>query len=283
MDIKIEVNDYLLAWYLLYGATLSSEIEKFKKQLFTKYKKEYNFCYKDRNEIVKYGKDFIPDNDILYNAVLDSVLFKTIKKETMKHKLHVEKLLENNYKDLKGYISEVLKITFPKELNIYIVHPRFELMDYLKDYHSLIWGSDKDKHAALTSMLMAFSKGYLKKEYKEPNSKEIFLAILELAILNEIGKRIDKTSSYETGDASLKLIKKQIYPYWIMYLGYVEKNDLLNKMIDDKIGYDLDKYLIDRSLKKLNIEQFIEFCIKNSTKILSLKNIKNIDDDIELL
>ena len=63
------VNDYLLAWYLLYGASLSKEIDRFKRSLYTKYTKEYNFCYKDRSEIIKYGKDFIPDNDILYNEI----------------------------------------------------------------------------------------------------------------------------------------------------------------------------------------------------------------------
>ena len=42
VNLSIEVNDYLLAWYILYGASLSKEIDRFKKTLFTKYKKEYN-------------------------------------------------------------------------------------------------------------------------------------------------------------------------------------------------------------------------------------------------
>ena len=56
VNLEVMVNDYLLAWYILYGASLSREIDKFKKNLFTKYKKEYNFCYKDRSEIMKYGR-----------------------------------------------------------------------------------------------------------------------------------------------------------------------------------------------------------------------------------
>ena len=98
MNIEIEVNDYLLAWYLLYGASLSKEIDRFKRSLYTKYKKEYNFCYKDRSEIIKYGKDFIPDNDILYNSVLESGLFRSLKKEAQQNKMHIEKLLESNKK-----------------------------------------------------------------------------------------------------------------------------------------------------------------------------------------
>ena len=96
MNLVIDVNDYLLAWYLLYGASLSREIDKFKRTLYTKYKKEYNYCYKDRSEIIKYGHDFIPDNDILYNAVISSTLFKSLKKETIKHKNNIVKLWDNN-------------------------------------------------------------------------------------------------------------------------------------------------------------------------------------------
>ena len=45
MNIEIMVNDYLLAWYLLYGASLSKEIDRFKRSLYTKYTKEYNKSY----------------------------------------------------------------------------------------------------------------------------------------------------------------------------------------------------------------------------------------------
>ena len=108
MNLEINVNDYLLAWYLLYGASLSKEIDKFKKNLYTKYTKD--FCYKDRGEIIKYGKDFIPDNDILYNAVLTSNLFKTLKKETIKHKNNIIKLWESNKEEITTYINSVLNL-----------------------------------------------------------------------------------------------------------------------------------------------------------------------------
>ena len=42
MNLMFEVNEYLLAWYLLYSASLSKEIDKFRKNLWSKYKKEYN-------------------------------------------------------------------------------------------------------------------------------------------------------------------------------------------------------------------------------------------------
>ena len=286
MNLEINVNDYLLAWYLLYGASLSKEIDKFKKNLYLKYKKEYNFCYKDRSEIIKYGKDYIPDNDILYNAVLTSNLFKSLKRETIRHKNYIEKLWETNKKEMNEYIDSVLKIPFPKVINVYIIHPRLEITEYLKEYKGLIWGSEKDKYDVLMMFLSIITKGLLKeKNIDYANNKEIVDAILELAITNEITSNISNKPSYELGSPVLKLIKRQIYPFWLMYLGYTEKEDLLNKMISDRIGFDLDKYPIDKNIKKLNISSFIEYCIKNSNHILRLSNIMRIEkeDEIEIL
>lgn len=284
MNIEIMVNDYLLAWYLLYGASLSKEIDRFKRSLYTKYTKEYNFCYKDRSEIIKYGKDFIPDNDILYNAVLESGLFRSLKKEANHHKMHIEKLWESNKKEITKHIEDVLRIPFPKKINLYIIHPRLEIIEYERSFNVLVWGSDKDKYDALTVMLMTITKGIIKNKesIKLKNYDEVLDSILELSIVNEIGKRISKSYTYELGNPVLKLIKRQIYPFWLMYLGYIEKETILNKMIDDRIGFDLDKYPIDKNIKKLNLSQFIEFCAKNSRHILKLNNIMRIEQDEEI-
>ena len=102
---------------------------------------------------------------------------------------------------------------------------------------------------------------------------------------DEIGKKISKSNNNELGDISLKLVKRQIYPFWLMYLGYNEKEDLLNKMIEDRVGYDLDKYPIDKSLHKLDILEFIIYCIKNSRNILKINNITQIEqiEEIEII
>jgi len=285
MNLEINVNDYLLAWYLLYGASLSREIDKFKRTLYAKYKKEYNFCYKDRSEIIKYGKDFIPDNDILYNTVLTSNLFKSLKKETIKHKNYIQKLWESNEGEINNYLKDLLRIPFPKVINVYVVHPRLEIGEYLKEAKSLVWGSEKDKYDVLIMMLTNITRGLLKEsDIDYANNREIVDSVIELAITNEIGKRITKKDGYELGNPILKLIKRQLYPFWLMYLGYVEKETLLNKMIEDKIGFDLDKYPIDKNIKKLNIKTFTEYCIKNSKNILKLNNIMKIEEDeVEIL
>lgn len=279
MNIDIQVNDYLLAWYLLYGASLSKEIDKFKKSLYIKYKKEYNFCYKDRLEIVKYGKDYIPDNDVLYNAVFESSLFKSLKKETNRHRLHIMKLWDSNKDEINNYIKDVLRIPFPKKTNLYIIHPRLEVIEYIDKTNSVIWGSDKDKYDALTVMLLTVTKGIININH---DYEEIGKSILELSIINEIGERISHHHTYQLGDPILKVIKRQIYPFWLMYLGYNEKETILNKMIEDKIGFDLDKYPLDKNIKKLNLQQFIDFCVKNSKHILKINNIMKMEENMEV-
>ena len=279
MNIDIQVNDYLLAWYLLYGASLSKEIDKFKKSLYLKYKKEYNFCYKDRLEIVKYGKDYIPDNDVLYNAVFESMLFKSLKKETNRHRIHIMKLWDSNKNEINDYIKDVLRISFPSKTNLYIIHPRLEVIEYIDDSNSVIWGSDKDKYDALTVMLLTVTKGIIN---INRDFEEIGKSILELSIINEIGERISHSHTYDLGDPILKVIKRQIYPFWLMYLGYNEKETILNKMIEDKVGFDLDKYPLDKNIKRLNLQQFIDFCVKNSKHILKINNILKIEESMEV-
>lgn len=286
MNLEIDVNDYLLAWYILYGASLSQEIDKFKRTLYIKYKKEYNFCYKDRSEIIKYGKDFIPDNDILYNAVLTSNLFKSLKKETIKHKNNIFKLWESNKEEINNYVNKILRIPFPKVIMVYIIHPRLEITEYMKDYKCLVWGSEKDKYDVLTLMLSNITKGMIINSGINYNdNKEIVNSIIELSIINEIGDKLSNKSSYDLGNPAYKIIKRQIYPFWLMFLGYINKNDLLNKMINDKIGFDLEKYPIDANLKKLNIISFTEYCIRNSRNILKLNNIMRIEkeEEVEIL
>ena len=283
VNLDVMVNDYLLAWYILYGASLSKEIDRFKKNLFTKYKKEYNFCYKDRMEIIKYGKDFIPDNDILYNAVLTSSLFKSLKKETIKHRTNIEKMWEGNSEVINKHINNVIRIPFPKTVHVYVIHPRFEITEYARDLKSIIWGSEKDKYDVLTIFLSLITKGLLmESDIDFGNNKEIVNSIVELSVVNEIGKSLSKSFNYDLGNPVLKIIKRQIYPYWLMYLGYADKEKLLNKMIDDKIGFDLEKYPLDRSLKKMNLKVFCEYCIKNSRNILKLNNIMKIEKEEEI-
>ena len=280
MNLEFFVNEYLLAWYLLYSASLSKEIDKLRKSLWSKYKKEYNFCYKDKQEIIKYGKDFIPDNDTLYNEVFESEVYKSLKKETNKHKMHLVRLFENNEKIVKKCVKEVLKMDLKDSYPVYIIHPRMECMEYNKNTGSLIWGSDKDKYDAITMMILTIVRGML--ENYDNDYKEIVDSIIELSVINEISKQLTESPCYEVGDATLRIIKRQIYPFWLMYLGIDTKEEMVSRMMEDRIAFDLDHYPIDKNMKKMSLTRFIDFCIKNNKHILKLGNVLKIEKEEEI-
>ena len=277
MNIEINVNEYLLAWYLLYGASLSKEIDKFRKNLWNKYRIEYNLCYKDKNEIIKYGKDFIPDNDILYNEVFSSELYQSLKKETNKHKIHLIKIFNNNLNKINKHIKEIIKLPIENTYNIYVIHPRMELVEYTDNY-TIIWGSEKEKYDSLKVLLLIIVKNVIKIDSEH---KDIINAIIELATINEMEKLFGNTEAYsELYD--FNIIKRQIYPFWLMYLGYDNKESILNRMIEDKIGFDLENYPIDKNIKKMTLQEFINFCVRNNRHILKLGNVLKISQETEI-
>ena len=281
MNLEINVNEYLLAWYLLYGASLSKEIDKFRKNLWSKYKLEYNFCYKDKGEIIKYGKDFIPDNDVLYNEIFNSELYLSLKKETNRHKMYLTKIFNNDLKKVKKNLISILKMELKKTYNIYVIHPRMEVIEYynISNNCSILWGSEKDKYDALKILMLTIVKSSIN---INNDYKEITDSIIELAVINEMGKCLGNNDSYYEGNQTLKMIKRQIYPFWLMYLGYDNKETILNRMIDDKIGFDIENYPIDKNMKKMDLEDFINFCIKNNKHILKLNNVLSIEKNEEI-
>ena len=94
-------------------------------------------------------------------------------------------------------------------------------------------------------------------------------AIVELA-LNEYATRLTGRSFYQSGKPELSSLKRWLYPYWLMYLG-VPKDELANYMMRDKIVFELNKYAYEKELKKMNIEEFIDFCIRNQRYIVREK------------
>ena len=95
MNIKFVVNDYMLIWSLLFQASISEAIHKVKQKLWVNYKNEYNGTYNDKDAILKEGKDFIPNDDTIYNIVMELKEYEKIKKNTEKYRLELMKLWDN--------------------------------------------------------------------------------------------------------------------------------------------------------------------------------------------
>ena len=111
-------------------------------------------------------------------------------------------------------------------------------------------------------------------DYQSSN-KEMVNAILDLMVTNEIYTRLSGYSKYEEGLKKLKLLKKQVYPYWLMYMG-ADREELVSYMMRDRFAFDIDKYPIEKGLRTVDLFGFIDFCCNNQKYIIRLSNIENI-------
>ena len=278
MNTKFIVNDYILIWNLLFGASISESVHKMKQKIWDTYKLEYNSMFKDKDEILKDYKNFIPDNDIIYNIVLESKEYEKIKKNVEKYRLEVMQVWDKNKKENENLIKNIVRKKLPP-YTMFVVNKELNIIDY-NEGNKIILGKDIDKKEPLRILFeihMTIAKNNLKryKEEFEPFKK----AIVELAILNEFGTRLSGRSCYQSGTPSLLPLKRWLYPYWLMYLG-IPKEKFDEYMTRDKIVFDKEKYAYEKELKKMDIEEFIEFCIRNRRYIVREVKEKRIEEEI---
>ena len=162
---------------------------------------------------------------------------------------------------------------------MFVVNKELNIIDY-NEGNKIILGREIDKKEPLRILFeihMTIAKNNLKryKEEFEPFKK----AIVELAILNEFGTRLSGRSCYQSGTPSLLPLKRWLYPYWLMYLG-IPKEQFDEYMTRDKIVFDKEKYAYEKELKKMDIEEFIEFCIRNRRYIVREVKDKKIEEEI---
>ncbi len=277
MNLKFMVNDYVLIWNLLFQASISDSIHKYKQKLWKNYKKEYNITYKDYKKILKDPKNFIPRNDTIYNLMKDYSGYKELKKETEKYRVYLVKMWDKHKKQTIKELKNITRLEFDP-YQVLVVSPKLKCSSIenppTTKTNTLIWGvKHRFEVENLTHIVFDIVQKELenyKKEYKD-----IVKAIIELVVLNEFATRISGKSKYLSGDASLKFLKTQIYPYWLMYLG-VKKEDLVKYMKRDKILFDVSKYTYERQLKKVDLLTFIDFCIKNQKHILKINELEII-------
>lgn len=274
MNIKFIVNDYMLIWNLLFGASISENIHKLKQKLWMNYRHQYQRIQNDKNFILQDDKNFIPDDDTLYNLFLETDTYQEVKKETEKYRVSILKIWDENKKDTIKILKELFRFDI-KPYKVLLVHPHLDVVDYNKKQkiHALVYGkkSSGDSFQDLTDLIYSIMKneiGNYQEEYKE-----IVEAVLELAILNEFHTRISKESHYLVGDPTLKFLKRQIYPYWLMYLG-ADREEMIRYMMRDKIAFDAEKYAIETELRKVDLYGFIDFCIKNQKYIVKINELE---------
>lgn len=275
MNIEFLTNDYLLAWTLLFRSSICEEIQNLKEKLYSTYPKQYIDLEKENIEILKYNDDFIPDDDTIYSLVFESEIFEKVKKETEKHRRFLMKNWDKYKKEINSSLKELLRFDIDNTYHLLVIHPQLNTIEYINHNpkHNICWGKKEDTIDGLkTLMRIVFSiVKYEIGDYQKPNT-EIVLSILDLAINNELHTRLSKSSKYDDGFRNLKVLKKQLYPYWLMYMG-ADREDLVSYMMRDQIAFDFEKYPIEIGLRKVDLYSFIDFCCNNQKYIIRLDNI----------
>lgn len=271
MNIKMECNDYVLAWNLLFKSSLTDNIIETKRSIWKNYKNQYNKVFEDKSIILEDPKNFIPNNDTVYNIIKECEDFEVVKKDAEKYRVEMIRLWDNNKKKIKNLIDNILRIKIRK-YDCSIINRDFNIHETIilsDDYGRILIGkvyqNDLD---FLVDVLFEIAKKEI--NIQEVDSLKIKDAVIELATKNEFATQLKGNSCYKDGSSSLYCIKKQIYPYWLMYLG-VKKEDMVKYMMRDKIAFEVKNFAYEKELINMNIEEFIEFIIRNQRYIIREK------------
>lgn len=275
MNIEFIINDYLIAWYLLFRPSFCEEVQAIKEKFWTNHQKQYISMQRENVEILKYTKDFIPDDDTIYNLVFETEIFKKIKKETEKYRQKLLQEWDKNKKLINKNLNEILRFKDELSYSVIVVNPIIDVVEYIKSNpkKNIAWGRKEESNNILKILMQIIYTivKYEMGEFQKENS-EIVSAVLDLAINNELYTRISGISKYSEGNKKLRLLRRQLYPYFLMYLG-CDKEELVTYMMRDQIAFDLDKYTIERGLKTVDLYGFIDFCCNNQRYIIRLDNL----------
>ena len=278
MNVEFIVNDYLLAWNLLFRPSISEDIQKMKERLWKNYPKQYMKIEKENVEILKYTSDFIPDDDTIYNMIFNTEEFKIVKRQTDKYRRFLMRIWDTHQKEIQNSLKELLRFKVENKYQILVVHPFLDNVEFLKTNpkKNVVWGKKEDTQDGLKAIIrILFTLVKYEVGDFQSQNKEIVSSIIDLLVTNEIFTRITGVSKYEEGLKKLKFLKRQIYPYWLMYMG-ADREELVSYMMRDQMPFDIDKYPVEKGLRKVDLFGFIDFCCKNQKYIIRLGNLETI-------
>lgn len=279
MNLSFDLNDYLLIWNLLFQTSISNETQRLKEKLWKNYRHLYKALYKEEAKILKDPKNYIPDDDTIFDMVKATDVYKKIRKETEEYRLFLMHYYDEMKKTINIYFKDIIRFDI-KMYHVLVINPRFNAVEMKtvksRKVNTISWGMMNDQNDGELAIISIISHA-LRKELKdyETDYQEIVDGVVELAIDNELATRIKGKSYYLKGDNSLKFLKKQIYPYFLMYLGS-NKYEMINYMARDNIIFDVDNYTFTRSLAASDLKEFISFCIENQKYILQIEELEII-------
>lgn len=272
MKINFITNNYLLIWNLLYGPSISMKMHMFKQKLWLIYKKEYKKIENDKDEILSDYKNFIPDDNTIYDLIEDSSVFPVLIKEVEHHRIKLMKEWDLIKRKVNKELSNILRIE-NDTYQVIVLHPSMESELSSFNAKSIGWGKKADLEDSFVTILKMITLILKEKvHYQDNTDEDIKNAILELAVENEVYTRM-RESNYFGKNQELLSLKKDLYPYFLMYLG-INLEDTTPYMMRDNMAFDIEKYTNEIQLRNLDIFEFIDFVVRN--KKLLLKNKKEL-------
>ena len=275
MNLKFVLNDYILIWYLLFHQSISVGLNNYKQKIWKNYYKEYMNLESEKELILQDPKNYIPDNDIIYDIMKDFDEYEEIYRQTEQYKVNILKIWDEYKIRINKELSQIIRFDIDTYY-ILFVNPDLNIIDLslpnTNKINTIVYGKTKEQSDVQNVLEVIYA--ILKRELREYSKKDqnIVEAILELAVLNELGTRLTGQSHYLIGKSEYKLLKRQIYPYFLMYLG-IDRDDLLSYMRRDGIVFDISNYTNEVKLRKIDLKQFINFCINNQKIILRLDKL----------
>lgn len=169
MDLKFVVNDYILVWNLLFGASISESLYKLKQKLWKNYKQEYNTTYKDKSLMLKDPKNFIPSDDTIYNILLETTEYEKLERKAERYRLEVMKIWDCNKKKIHTFIKNIIKKDI-KPYYIFMVNEELDILDISTHKESehgvIILGKKLDKTNPI-KIIIDLVKFIINKEIKD--------------------------------------------------------------------------------------------------------------------
>lgn len=269
MKLNFVENQDLLIWNLLYGSSISLKIHAIKQKLWLTYRKEYQFMKNDKEEILKDAKNFIPDDNTLYDLMSDSKTFEKIEEDAKKHRIALMKEWDQYKGKINLELQDILRISLP-DSKVIVLHPAMDVCLKKEEISTIGWAKKNDLEDTLHTILEIIKEiAFTTVSYKDEQDQKIAYAVFELAILNEVYTRM-KESNYKTGSKDLVKLKKEIYPYFLMYLGYdLEETPVC--MMRDSMPFEVEKYTNEVQFRNLNILEFIDFLVRNKRYMIREK------------
>lgn len=275
MNIKFVVNEYILIWYLLFHQSISLELNDYKQKIWKNYCKDYKALEKEKKLILQDPKNYIPDDDLIFDITKEFSEYEEILRKTEQYRLNILKIWDEYKIRVNKELPQIIRFDI-SSCYVFLVNSKLNIIDISQidesKINAIVYGKKLEELEVQNILEIIYAT--LKKELRDysKRSQDIVEAILELAILNELGTRLTGQSHYLIGKSEYKLLKRQIYPYFLMYLG-IDRDDLPAYMRRDGIVFDIKNYTNEIQLRKIDLKQFINFCINNQKIIIKLEKL----------